>query len=410
MKSILSIFLEFYCFLYKDFMLFFKKKKFFYLTFLIPIIFACIFMSMIVLKNLDITIGVCQFDKSQDIEKIYNHLDFNIVFLEANSTCEKNLIENIEEENFELGILIEEDFSKKLENLKQSKIKIFFDNTDLSYSSLISWKVDSILNPAKYEITNSLNQKLKNEIIKIRPTLDFLKQNLNYNYLNGEYQKIETTIINLENLDTSYLIYPIYTEKIEIYESQKIDILLTYIFPIITMFIILMLSSIMFIHDRKSNFLLRVKLSSNIYLYVFSKIVFFTILTFIQFLLLYLIFSFLDLNITLNFLETLKLIILMGISMTLIGILIGTFSENEGISVLFSLVISLPQMLLCGLVFPLEIFNNFIRQIIYLFPLNIQIDITKDVLLFSKEIDNFLFLALLIIFLFVCFLVNKREI
>ena len=410
LKIIISILFKFYSYLLKDFLLFVKRKKFLYLTFLLPIIFGGIFIMITTSKDLNINVSICQFDENKNINEIYRNLDFEITKLEANDTCIQNLLGGIKNNSYDLGIVIPQDFTQNLNDLKQTKIKIYHDNTNLAYSNLVSWKIDVLLNPVKYEITNNLNQNFKQEFSKIRPIINSFKENFNSNYIDTQYELIEKDLIKIENLETNYLTNSINTNSQEIYDIKKEKILLTYIFPIICMFIVIMLTSVLIIYDRKSNFILRVKLNSNIALYIFSKIIFFSALTFIQFLIIYILFLFLDVNLTLNFFEALKLILFIGILNSLLGIFIGLISENEGIAILLCLIIALPQMLLCGLMFPLEIFPNFLKSILQYTPLNIQIDLTKEILLFSNQISLSIFIYLFLLFVIFSYYLNKKEI
>ena len=410
LKIIISILFKFYSYLLKDFLLFVKRKKFLYLTFLLPIIFGGIFIMITTSKDLNINVSICQFDENKNINEIYRNLDFEITKLEANDTCIQNLLGGIKNNSYDLGIVIPQDFTQNLNDLKQTKIKIYHDNTNLAYSNLVSWKIDVLLNPVKYEITNNLNQNFKQEFSKIRPIINSFKENFNSNYIDSQYELIEKDLIKIENLETNYLTNSINTNSQEIYDIKKEKVLLTYIFPIICMFIVIMLTSVLIIYDRKSNFILRVKLNSNIALYIFSKIIFFSALTFIQFLIIYILFLFLDVNLTLNFFEALKLILFIGILNSLLGIFIGLISENEGIAILLCLIIALPQMLLCGLMFPLEIFPNFLKSILQYTPLNIQIDLTKEILLFSNQISLSIFIYLFLLFVIFSYYLNKKEI
>ena len=410
LKIIISVLFKFYSYLLKDFLLFVKRKKFLYLTFLLPIIFGGIFIMITTSKDLNINVSICQFDENKNINEIYRNLDFEITKLEANDTCIQNLLAGIKNNSYDLGIVIPQDFTQNLNDLKQTKIKIYHDNTNLAYSNLVSWKIDVLLNPVKYEITNNLNQNFKQEFSKIRPIINSFKENFNSNYIDTQYELIEKDLIKIENLETNYLTNSINTNSQEIYDIKKEKILLTYIFPIICMFIVIMLTSVLIIYDRKSNFILRVKLNSNIALYIFSKIIFFSALTFIQFLIIYILFLFLDVNLTLNFFEALKLILFIGILNSLLGIFIGLISENEGIAILLCLIIVIPQMLLCGLMFPLEIFPNFLKSILQYTPLNIQIDLTKEILLFSNQISLNIFIYLFLVFVIFSYYLNKKEI
>ena len=64
-----------------------------------------------------------------------------------------------------------------------------------------------------------------------------------------------------------------------------------------------------------------------------------------------------------------------------IGVLVSTVSQNQGQAVMLALMTLLPQILLSGLIFPVEAMAAGIRWIAYLLPLKYFIDIARGVLL-----------------------------
>jgi ABC-2 type transport system permease protein len=92
----------------------------------------------------------------------------------------------------------------------------------------------------------------------------------------------------------------------------------------------------------------------------------------------------------------------------LLGFLIGIISENEGIAVLFSLIISFPLMLVSGIFFPTQTLPSFIGGIANLLPLNYQIAGSKAVLLFGVSMDNTWMIISFILFGLVYYFVKRR--
>ena len=62
------------------------------------------------------------------------------------------------------------------------------------------------------------------------------------------------------------------------------------------------------------------------------------------------------------------------------GVLISTISENQGQAVMVALMTLLPQVLLSGLIFPVEAMAAGVRWIAYLLPLRYFIDVARGVL------------------------------
>jgi ABC-2 type transport system permease protein len=81
------------------------------------------------------------------------------------------------------------------------------------------------------------------------------------------------------------------------------------------------------------------------------------------------------------------------------GVLISSVSENQGQAIQLSLMITLPQILLSGLIFPLSAVTAGVRWISYILPLTYFIDISRGVMLRGEPIGPlwrpFVLLALL---------------
>src|SRR5690242_688313 len=82
-----------------------------------------------------------------------------------------------------------------------------------------------------------------------------------------------------------------------------------------------------------------------------------------------------------------------------IGILISSVSENQGQAIQLSFMVTLPQVLLSGLIFPLSSIAIGVRWISYLLPLTYFNEISRGVMLRAEPLTSlwqpFLFLALL---------------
>jgi len=82
-----------------------------------------------------------------------------------------------------------------------------------------------------------------------------------------------------------------------------------------------------------------------------------------------------------------------------IGILISSVSENQGQAIQLSFMVTLPQVLLSGLIFPLASIAVGVRWISYLLPLTYFNEISRGVMLRAEPLTSlwqpFLFLALL---------------
>jgi ABC-2 type transport system permease protein len=73
------------------------------------------------------------------------------------------------------------------------------------------------------------------------------------------------------------------------------------------------------------------------------------------------------------------------------GVLVSTVSENQGQTMLLSLMTIFPQVMLSGLIFPLESMAAGVRWIGYLFPLTYFLEVARGVLVRGASLDSMLF-------------------
>ena len=73
------------------------------------------------------------------------------------------------------------------------------------------------------------------------------------------------------------------------------------------------------------------------------------------------------------------------------GVLISTVSQNQGQAIQMAMFVLLPQVLLSGMIFPLESMPWSVRWIGYLLPLTYFIEISRGVMLRAAPFDSLLF-------------------
>lgn len=383
-----SLFLKIYAYLKKDTLLLYKRKKYLYLFILLPLIIATLFLLVLNPKEYNIQVGVCDFDNTNISRGAFQNLaGFNAILIE-NENCLEKISEQIKRGDIDIGIEIGRGFAKNLENLKQSKLIIYYDNTDIAFANLIAWKIDQSLAPFKTQIVDSLNSELNSKISSVRSGVSVALEFSDFSRsLTKKIEKTNEDLKSLEEMNTEFLTNPIWTDKRSIYdESLKNDSGLIYIFPILSLFIILMLASTSIIYDKNNNFITRVKASSSPIFYILSKLIFFTALTFLQFLIILILFMFSGSMYALPLVSLIQLILFVGIINTSMGLIIGLIANNEGIAVLLSLMVSFPLMLVSGIFFPLQALPKTVQWIASVLPLHYQISATKQVLLFGQNL------------------------
>lgn len=401
---------RFYGYLKKDFLLFYKRKKYLYLFLGIPIILALFFIFALNPSDYIIRMGVCDYDNSElSSAALSNMPNFRYEVLD-NINCTENLKKAIISRKYDLGIFIPAGFEKNIQDLKQSKVIVFYDNTDVAFSNLISWKVDLALYGFKRQVVDSLNSELKSKTRSVRSSIDIVLELTSFSStLERKVLQADNDLRNIEEMDTEFIVNPVWTDKQPIYEDKiNKSSGAVYVFPIISLFTILMLASISIIYDKKNGFLTRVKSTSSGLSYLVSKMLFFVLLVAIQFVLVFVLFLLNGGNYSFSFQNISLLIVSVALINCLIGFTIGFFSENEGIAVLFSLIISFPLMLVSGIFFPIQTLPKIMQYFSMITPLNYQIAYSKSVLLFNQTFNNWWIYAA--IFLFgVCFWLIKKE-
>ena len=373
---------KFYGYLKKDFLLLIRRKKYLYLSLLIPLLLALIFVLMISPSEYKIKMGVCDLDHTDLSKRAYSNLNSFEAVIYSGANCSDDLKRDVLEGKIPVGIRIGQGFSQEINNLQQSHVTIFYDNTDIAFSNLISWKVDSSLTSFKREIIDSVNNELKQRLEILRASVDMAKRVSSNSVVND----IDKDLAQVENINTEFIINPVWVNQEPVYEGQsQKDIGLIFVFPIIALFVILMLASTSLIYDIKTNFVTSVKTSTTILSYILAKVVFFIGIALVQFVIIAALFFAYGARFEFNLLGIINLILFVGVIDTLIGLIIGAISENEGIAILFSLLLSLPLMLLSGIFYPSQTMPRIFQYLESILPLSYQIDRAKDVLLFGNN-------------------------
>jgi ABC-2 type transport system permease protein len=399
-----------YGYLKKDFLLFYKRKKYLYLFLGIPIVLALFFIFALNPSEYEIRMGVCDYDNSElSRAALANMPNFKYEVLD-NVGCIENLKKDIISRKYDLGIYIPAGFEKEIQELRQTHMKVYYDNTDVAFSNLISWKVDLALYGFKRQVIDSLNTELGSKAKSVRSNLDIVLELTSFSpALEKRVVQADKDLKNIEEMDTEFIVNPVWTEKVPTYESQMDKSSgAVYVFPIISLFTILMLAAISVIYDRKNGFLTRVKSSSSGFSYLISKMLFFIFLVAVQFLIVMILFLINGGRYSFSFQNIALLVISVALINCLVGFLVGFLSENEGIAVLFSLIIAFPLMLVSGIFFPVQTLPKIMQYFSMITPLNYQIAYSKSVLLFGQSFNSWWIYATIILFV-VCFWLIKKE-
>ncbi len=404
-------------FLGKDFILLYRKKRYLYLSLALPLIIGLIYIFTLIQAGPGISVFVCDFDDTDMTKNMLSSLEgYDIHIAKTNdyannNNCTTNLIQNIKEREYLFGVVIERGFTDKISSLTQSRITVYYDNSDPSIAGLASWKIDTSLTPYKIELVMTLAKELKEKSSQTRKQTTATKTLINsfgYTSLSHSISQIDYDLARIESIDPGFLAVPIISDLKGVHkEFDLVEIGFAPLFVILSLFIVFMLCSTGVIYDRKSGLFARIRASnSSMLAYIIAKVLMFGSLVVLQFAVIFLIFFAFGARFDINFILLLKALFFIAVVDTLIGYIIGLISDSEGLAVLISLIITLPMFFLSGMFYPVELLPSFIQ--VLGFGLHIEVLMMKEALLFGGAINNYLFLVPLGLLLFCQFLSRRR--
>jgi hypothetical protein len=402
--------LQFKGFIYKDAILFIKRKKYLYGTLIFPIALGLIYI-MILSSNSSISVMVCDFDNTSITKDAFSDIPTFDVDFSSDENCIEVMKSSIKDNSKLFGIVINEGFSEKIENLQTAELYVYYDNSNPSIANLAQWKIDNALIPLKNELVGNfakeLSQKSKDARMHTSLALEII-ENTNLVSIKSPIEKADEDLEKLEKLDPHFIVSPIVTRQQGAYDEYSlVEVGAAPLAVILCMFIILMLCSTGVMIDKKTGLIKRIKASnSSMLIYAFAKIAYFTFIAIIQFTIVLLIFILAGASFSISLPLIIKSIIYISLINTLIGMIIGFISDSEGVAVLISLIFSLPMLLLSGMFYPIQIMPKIMQTIVYMLPLERQINMVKEALLFGGEI-NFPISLVLILSIWLLYLIRK---
>jgi ABC-type multidrug transport system permease subunit len=378
----------------KEQFLLMRRRKFLAMVLLLPIILAGIFAMSSTLSSLKkIDIAVCDLDGTDATAQMKSSLSETFT---VHETCD--MVDGIRSGEVLLGIEIAQGFSTKLSSLQQAPVTLYYDNSKPQLAATLDYLVlrgmgeyrSSTLAGAESEMqtrTGTLYdqavaiQGAVNATVGVIPQLAFVQSDI---------QEFIDTMNLLRNMDVAFLSEPVMMVREGIYtNSDPLAVSFVIVFCILTMFNSFMLCSTNVIFDRENNFVLRLRTSGTWFpTYLLSKLVVFTAVTVVQFGLVFLIFLLQGAQFSINITAMLAVFLVISSLDILIGVLIGTFSENETLAILTALLLTLPFLFLSGIFFPTELFPDAIRLLTDIFPLNIQVIALKKVMMFGFTVSE----------------------
>lgn len=402
-------------FIKKDFLLLFRKKKYLYLTIALPLIIGLIYILTLTSGFNNVNIKVCDFDNTTVTKQAINDLNDFDATISHSETCIKDMIEDVKFNKYLFGIVIEKGFSKSIENLKQSKMQVYYDNSEPAITELAQWRIDAALVPFKYKIVESLAKEIKEKSTDAKEKTQLaikLSELANIpNSLTKTIKDADADFKKLSELEVNFITSPIKTENHGVHKEYKlIDIGISPLYVVLSLFIILMLCSTGIIYDRKIHLFSRIRASnSSMFSYISAKLIFFLGLSIAQLLLLIIIFKLFGANYSISYLNLIKTVLFISLVNSFLGILIGLISDSEGVSVLISLIITLPMMFLSGMFYPVQLMPSTVKIFTEIIPIRAEIMMMKKAMLFGGQIQNEYFLIPLGLLILSLYLIKKTK-
>jgi len=386
-------------FLAKDYTLLFRKRKYFYLSIMLPLIIGLIYIFTLTGDGSGLSVKACDYDNTSLTAGVLQGMEGFKVKVDSGEGCTERLRNEIINGKYIFGILVEEGFTEKIENLQQSEITVFYDNSDPSIAGLSSWRIDAALSPFRRELVKSLAMELKDKSGDAREKTTLALEILRLNHgtvfdrLEQSVASADADLRRIENIDPEYLALPIVSENRGVHKDfQIIDVGMSPLFSVLSLFLVLMLCSTGVIYDRKMRLFSRIRSSSSSMLsYIAAKLVFFFTVVIVQFAVVLVVFMGFGARYSFHPVLLLKALVFIASVNALLGFLIGVVSDSEGVAVLISLIITLPLLFLSGLFYPLKLMPVFVQWAAKIMPLQTEILMMNKAMLFGGSINNHYF-------------------
>ena len=415
-KRLLKILLIFpinvIAFIQKDIKLILRKRKYLYISILLPLLLGSIYILSLQSSSNNIDVIICDLDQTYLTQEAINQMhNFNIELITGN--CSEKIIQHIKNKDYLFGIIIPKGYTNDIENLKQTNIEVYYDNSEPATQALASWRIDSALVPLKYEIIGTISRDIKQKSSNAKDKTEIALEIISFTNipvrLENAIKDVDDELGKLANLDEEFMKNPIITNNRGVHEEYDIiNIGIGPLFVILSLFMLLMLCSTGVIYDKKVGIFSRIKASNASNLsYLIGKLIFFLIVSIIQLILLLGIFYLFGANFSITISLLLIAILYISITNTLIGFLIGLISDNEGVAVLISLIITLPMLFLSGMFYPLQLMPKIVQYFTRLFPVHTEIEMFNKAILFGGEINTYFFLIPLGLFIIALYMMKK---
>ncbi|PIU88168.1 hypothetical protein COS64_04525 [archaeon CG06_land_8_20_14_3_00_37_11] len=389
----------------KEYKLFIRNRKQVWTVVLLPLFFSLIYVLMFSFSNIDLTVSVCNLDKGEYSSSLVSTLSAAFetsVYAEDNASACFAVIKDDILSGKMLGIIIRSDFSENIANYEQPVLNLYFDNSKPNLGFFAQSYLMNQISSFNNEILRQTESEIKDTTYSIETDLEKTIQLLNlmeyaipdavkpsYDELKNNVAEYYNKISGLNRIDLEFLVNPVDTQLVGIFKGSNSDgFSFSVLYVVVNIIVILLLSSVSMVYDRKNKFLTRLKTSSTpVIYYIISKLLFFTLIGFVIFVPSYLVFAANNAYFNTNIITLITgLILVSGIS-ALIGCVIGLSSSNESSSTMISVFIGFLFLLLSGLFYPVDLLPGLAKSMLVLLPTSFEINLLNNALIFNTSIQ-----------------------
>ncbi|HDD05038.1 MAG TPA: ABC transporter permease [Candidatus Aenigmarchaeota archaeon] len=366
----------------KEYLLTMRKKKFIFMILLLPFLIGIVYqLSTNLQPGVEIKVALCNLD--EESTDLVEALKGKFSVVEVGGECEEEIKRMVREKEAFLGVIIPRDFTKKLEDFNKSEVYLFYDNSNPVLASYLEFFFQLSLRNYENALLSKAGERIREEVSKIEGLLEAAKLLVGLvgygSELMDNLNQIQEILGKIKRMDVTFVTEPVVPVKEGAFElKNEKGVGAAIIFSILSLFTALLLVSSSVIWDRERKFLLRLRTSGTSSLtYILSKTIFFDLILALQFLVIFPLFSsfsWLELNLLSLFIS---ILVVTSIN-TLLGMLVGIFSENQGIAILLSLLLTLPFLFISGIFYPSELFPQPLKFISDVFPLSNEIGLLKE--------------------------------
>ena len=393
-------------FIKKEFLIFKRNRKQIGIVIALPLFFALIYTLMFSFSSVNVSLSICSLDSGEYDNVLINSLSstFKVNHFESNTSeaCFSGIKEDILK-GYILGLRIPRDFSSKLLNYSTPTIDLYFDNSKPNLGFFAQSMLINKISDFNYGVISAAQKSLKDSTddIKrdlegtssvleiIRPTIPAATQTY-FDMLYSNINSYKESISTINDFDLEFVVKPVNTILYGVFEgNNNKGFSFSVLYIVLSVLVIVLLSSMSVIYDKKNNFIIRLRAGrNNLIPYIISKIVFFSAIGFIIFIPSFLVFLADNAFFNINYISLILSIFLISATWIIIGCIIGFSSRDESSGIMISIFIGFLVLLLSGLFYPLEFLPQAVKYFTMILPTSLHASMLNNALIFNASVND----------------------